>query len=511
MRWSRAAGSQQLAIGTGRGELLLYDRAQRTCWSANAKHKKRITCGDWNSANQFAFASDDRQITICSADGKTFGQVKVKSRPTNVKFGAGGGGGGGAAGGGSGGALGGAEGERHNIVSVSMVAPTHTSRGGKEWRENTKPALLVLTFCCCCFFVLSTGAQDRKTILLYNLDDPEVWDTHAHAHAHMRSRRRRVRCASGMPTGALFHSRRLSSAQLIARYCVPSCVIFGRSALPRPERARARFPAALRTHRLLQMVRLTFHLHGWRACRQCCAVGVPPLTFPVPCVRLVLSPPHVRFRDGYVMVGFSLGFLVVISTHLDEIGREQFCARFHKDSLRDLAYTAAGGRHRVATAGENLVKIVDLKDWKEVLCVEVEPTGGAGARAGGGASAAGASSSAGGGGHGHHGSGPLDKLCWTPDGNYLSVSTRSGCLFVFSVDGGAGAAGGAAAGVGGGLAGQAQAGQALAQRLLHQPFSGMAMLACASAVLASGAFGLAAAAGVSVADAARLFSEAWSV
>ena len=126
MRWSRAAGSNQLAIGTGRGELLLYDRAQRTCWSASARHKKRITCGDWNGANQFAFASDDRQITICSADGKTFGQVKVKSRPTNVKFGAvGGGGGGGAAG-----TLSGSEGDRHNIVSVSMVGG-RAEGGGK--------------------------------------------------------------------------------------------------------------------------------------------------------------------------------------------------------------------------------------------------------------------------------------------------------------------------------------------------------------------------------------------
>ncbi len=44
------------------------------------------------------------------------------------------------------------------------------------------------------------------------------------------------------------------------------------------------------------------------------------------------------FRDGYIMVGFSLGYLVVISTHMAEIGREQFCARFHKDSLRDIAY-----------------------------------------------------------------------------------------------------------------------------------------------------------------------------
>jgi hypothetical protein len=35
-----------------------------------------------------------------------------------------------------------------------------------------------------------------------------------------------------------------------------------------------------------------------------------------------------RFHDGYIMVAFSLGYLVVISTHMQEIGREQFCAKY---------------------------------------------------------------------------------------------------------------------------------------------------------------------------------------
>ncbi len=75
----------QLAIGTARGDVMLYDKVTRSLWFAHAKHRKRVTCGDWNSEGKFAFASDDRQITIATGDGKTFGQVKVKSRPTNVK------------------------------------------------------------------------------------------------------------------------------------------------------------------------------------------------------------------------------------------------------------------------------------------------------------------------------------------------------------------------------------------------------------------------------------------
>ena len=108
------------------------------------------------------------------------------------------------------------------------------------------------------------------------------------------------------------------------------------------------------------------------------------------------------------MVGFSLGYLVVISTHLDEIGREQFCARFHKDSLRDLAYDPI--KHKVATAGEHHIKIVDMKDWQELASEEISD------------------------GKGHTISGTIDKIHWTKDGNYLTVSARNGGLYVYAVD-----------------------------------------------------------------------------
>ncbi|CAN0225642.1 unnamed protein product, partial [Ectocarpus sp. 6 AP-2014] len=35
------------------------------------------------------------------------------------------------------------------------------------------------------------------------------------------------------------------------------------------------------------------------------------------------------FGDGYIMAGFTSGFIVVISTHAHEIGTEQYCAKFH--------------------------------------------------------------------------------------------------------------------------------------------------------------------------------------
>lgn len=241
IKWSKVGS--HIAVGTARGDVLMYDKESRMCWYVASKHKKRITCGDWNSDNKFAFASDDRQITIATVEGKTFGQVKVKSRPTNVKFG-------------------GNERDRENVVSVSM---------------------------------------DRKTILLYNLDDPE-------------------------------NALELAFQQ---RYG---------------------------------------HIVAFR-----------------------------WFQDGYVMVGFSLGFLVVISTHLSEIGREQFCARFFKDALRDLAYCPL--RHKVATCGDNCIKIIDMLDWKDKVAEELDRS-----------------------------AGQVDKVTWSHDGNCLSVTTRNGYLYIYGLE-----------------------------------------------------------------------------
>ena len=45
-----------------------------------------------------------------------------------------------------------------------------------------------------------------------------------------------------------------------------------------------------------------------------------------------------------------------------EVGREQFCARFHRGHMRDIAYNAR--RQKIATAAENSIKIIDTREWK---------------------------------------------------------------------------------------------------------------------------------------------------
>lgn len=86
LRWSRQGG--HLAIGTGKGALILYDRETGEKVVASGRgHKRRIMCGDWSDAGTLAYASEDRQITICRADGTPIDELKVKSRPFGVKFG----------------------------------------------------------------------------------------------------------------------------------------------------------------------------------------------------------------------------------------------------------------------------------------------------------------------------------------------------------------------------------------------------------------------------------------
>jgi hypothetical protein len=47
---------------------------------------------------------------------------------------------------------------------------------------------------------------------------------------------------------------------------------------------------------------------------------------------------------------------------MSEIGREQFCAQYHRDSLREIAYSQT--RNKIATCNLNCVKIVDMSAWK---------------------------------------------------------------------------------------------------------------------------------------------------
>ncbi|KAB1282885.1 WD repeat-containing protein 19 [Camelus dromedarius] len=107
------------------------------------------------------------------------------------------------------------------------------------------------------------------------------------------------------------------------------------------------------------------------------------------------------YGDGYIMIGFSRGIFVVISTHIRELGQEIFQARDHKDSLTSIAVSQT--LNKAATCGDSCIKIHDLaelKDMYAIINLDDENKG-------------------------------LGTLSWTDDGQLLALSTQRGSLHVF--------------------------------------------------------------------------------
>ena len=84
VRW--AGTMPLLAIGTAKGNLLLYDKRTLKKQSIMGKHSKQITGGAWNSASELALASSDKQITVSNAEGETLLQQSLRGEPSELRF-----------------------------------------------------------------------------------------------------------------------------------------------------------------------------------------------------------------------------------------------------------------------------------------------------------------------------------------------------------------------------------------------------------------------------------------
>lgn len=71
--WSRVG--TLLAVGTAKGNLLIYNRQTSRKISVLGKHTKRITCGCWSIENLLALGGEDKMITISNQEGDTIRQV----------------------------------------------------------------------------------------------------------------------------------------------------------------------------------------------------------------------------------------------------------------------------------------------------------------------------------------------------------------------------------------------------------------------------------------------------
>eukprot|EP00899_Mesostigma_viride_P009995 jgi/Mesvir1/18998/Mv18958-RA.1 len=73
-----------LAIGTGKGNLLLYNDKLQKKIPIMGKHSRRITCGAWNMANKLALGGEDRQLTVSQQDGDTLLQTSLKAEASEI-------------------------------------------------------------------------------------------------------------------------------------------------------------------------------------------------------------------------------------------------------------------------------------------------------------------------------------------------------------------------------------------------------------------------------------------
>jgi len=76
------------------------------------------------------------------------------------------------------------------------------------------------------------------------------------------------------------------------------------------------------------------------------------------------------FGDGYLVVGFSLGYIVIISSQMREISEELSSVKYHQNSLDCLCCSKASGK--IASAGDDGIRIISMKDWKEVKSERIQ-------------------------------------------------------------------------------------------------------------------------------------------
>lgn len=242
--WSKT--SPLLAVGTVKGNLLIYNRQTSRKIPVLGKHTKRITCGCWSTQNLLALGSDDNTLSISNHEGDTVRQTTLSGEPAEIFF--------------------------------SVMKTDERSAQG----ENTVSV-----------------SVDKKILMLFNVNDPE------------------------------------------------------------------------------NRIELTFQRHYGH----------------------IVS--YRWYGDGYILIGFSHGYFVVISTHIREIGHELYQAHNHKDSLNSVAISPA--LNKAASCGDNSIKIhelSELKDISNVVRLDDETKG-------------------------------LDQLSWTDDGQLLAISTQRGTLHVF--------------------------------------------------------------------------------
>ena len=83
--WS-SHSSQYLFIGTGKGNIVIYNHQTATKNIISGKHSKAITCGVWSESNMIAIASEDKLLTINNSNGETVAVTALNGEPSKMQF-----------------------------------------------------------------------------------------------------------------------------------------------------------------------------------------------------------------------------------------------------------------------------------------------------------------------------------------------------------------------------------------------------------------------------------------
>ncbi|XP_003402665.1 WD repeat-containing protein 19 [Bombus terrestris] len=84
MIWAKRACL--LAVGTQKGNLVLYDHINAKRIPILGKHKKRITCGAWSYEGLLALVSEDKVLTISTSDGDTRREIPLQGDASDIQF-----------------------------------------------------------------------------------------------------------------------------------------------------------------------------------------------------------------------------------------------------------------------------------------------------------------------------------------------------------------------------------------------------------------------------------------
>ena len=110
------------------------------------------------------------------------------------------------------------------------------------------------------------------------------------------------------------------------------------------------------------------------------------------------------FGDGYIAIGFTKGYISIVSSHMDEVKNEVNSKQLFKNDLNDIS--VCDEVNRIAVAGENCIKIIDKNTFEEIPNEKIDIPKNAGS---------------------------ISKISWSKNGQILLVSTFGGNFYAFNV------------------------------------------------------------------------------